>query len=52
MARLRERGVLVKSLHGASPLLDDCVRVTVGRPEENAAFLKTLEEVIAAEASE
>ena len=52
VARLRERGVLVKSLHGASPLLDDCVRVTVGRPEENAAFLKALEEVIAAEASE
>ena len=50
--RLRERGVLVKSLHGASPLLDDCVRVTVGRPEENAAFLKALEEVIVAEASE
>ncbi len=52
VARLREGGVLVKSLHGASPLLDDCVRVTVGRPEENAAFLKALEEVIVAEASE
>lgn len=51
VARLREHGVLVKDLHAASPLLRDCVRVTVGRPEENAAFLQTLEEIIAAEAS-
>jgi histidinol-phosphate aminotransferase len=52
VAALRERGVLVKDLHGASPLLRDCVRVTVGRPEENAAFLAALEEIIAAGASE
>lgn len=52
VARLRERGVLVKSFHGASPLLDDCVRVTVGRPDENSAFLTALEDIIAAEASE
>jgi histidinol-phosphate aminotransferase len=45
---LRERGVLVKDVGGASPLLRDCVRVTVGRPEENAAFLAALEEIIAA----
>lgn len=51
-AALRERGVLVKNLHGASPLLRDCLRVTVGRPEENAAFLHALEEIIDAEASE
>ena len=37
--RLRERGVLVKNLHGAHPLLAECLRVTVGTPEENAAFL-------------
>ena len=43
---LRARGILVKNLHGASPLLDDCMRVTVGRPEENAAFLEALEESI------
>jgi histidinol-phosphate aminotransferase len=49
---LRDRGVLVKNLHGASPLLSDCMRVTVGRPEENAAFLQALQEVIAAAASE
>lgn len=48
VASLRERGVLVKDLNGASPLLRDCMRVTVGRPEENAAFLKALEGATAA----
>ena len=52
VAGLRERGVLVKDVHAASPLLRDCVRVTVGRPEENAAFLEALEDFIAAGASE
>lgn len=46
--RLRERGVLVKNLDGASPLLRDCMRVTVGRPEENAAFLQALKASISA----
>jgi histidinol-phosphate aminotransferase len=45
--RLRERGVLVKNLDGASTLLRDCMRVTVGTPEENAAFLQALEASIA-----
>ncbi|KAB7623835.1 histidinol-phosphate transaminase [Alkalilimnicola sp. S0819] len=39
---LRERGVLVKNLHGSDPQLADCLRVTVGTPEENAAFLQAL----------
>lgn len=52
VAALREHGVLVKDLDGASPLLRDCMRVTVGRPEENAAFLKALEGAIAVSASE
>lgn len=47
VAGLRERGVLVRDLHGASPLLADCVRVTVGTPEENEAFLTALEEIVA-----
>jgi len=41
-AGLRARGVLVKNLHGAHPLLAECLRITVGRPEENAAFLSAL----------
>jgi histidinol-phosphate aminotransferase len=36
------RGVLVKNLHGAHPLLADCLRVTVGKPEENDALLRAL----------
>jgi len=43
---LRGRGVLVKSLDGAHPLLADCLRVTVGTPDENAAFVSALREVI------
>jgi len=39
---LKTAGVLVKSLDGSSPRLADCLRVTVGRPEENDAFLKAL----------
>ncbi len=43
---LRERGVLVKNLHGAHPSLADCLRVTVGTPEENQSFLTALEALI------
>jgi histidinol-phosphate aminotransferase len=39
---LKASGVLVKNLDGAHPLLADCLRVTVGRPEENDAFLAAL----------
>ncbi len=39
---LLQRGVLVKLLDGAHPLLCDCLRVTVGLSEENAAFLSAL----------
>lgn len=40
--RLKELGVLIKSLHGSHPALHDCLRVTVGLPEENRAFLTAL----------
>ncbi len=39
---LKRRGVLVKNLHGTHPLLADCLRVTVGTPEENRLFLDAL----------
>lgn len=32
---LMRRGVLVRNLHGAHPLLAHCLRLTVGTPEEN-----------------
>lgn len=45
--RLREAGVLVKCLDGGHPALADCLRVTVGRPEENDACLEVLERNLA-----
>ena len=45
---LRERGVLIKKLDGTHPALTDCLRVTVGTPEENARFLDAMTEVCAA----
>jgi len=45
-ARLREQKVLIKNLAGASGPLADCLRVTVGTPEENAAFLAALKNAL------
>lgn len=39
---LKSRGVLIKNLNGAHPLLANCLRVTVGAPEENEAFFTAL----------
>lgn len=39
---LKVRGILVKNLHGAHPLLDDCLRITVGRPGENDRVVSEL----------
>jgi histidinol-phosphate aminotransferase len=41
-AALKQQGVLIKNLHGAHPQLMDCLRVTVGTPEENQRFLAAL----------
>jgi histidinol-phosphate aminotransferase len=43
---LRRRKVLIKNLHGSAPLLENCLRVTVGAPEENARFLTALEDTL------
>lgn len=43
---LKRSGVLVKNLDGTQTLLEDCLRVTVGRPEENDAFLAALESAL------
>ncbi len=39
---LKTQGILMKNLHGAHPLLDQCLRVTVGTPAENDAFITAL----------
>ena len=47
-AGLRERGVLIKDVSRMHPLLSDCLRLTVGTPDENAAMLAALRETLAA----
>ena len=47
-ASLKAQGVLIKNLSPAGGPLQDCLRVTVGTPEENAAFLAALTETLAA----
>ena len=41
---LKRRGVLIKNLHGVHPLLNDCLRVTVGTAEETERFMLALQE--------
>jgi len=43
---LRRQGVLVRNFHGAHPLLANCLRVTVGTPEENLILLSALREAL------
>lgn len=43
---LKRRGVLIKSLHGSHRLLAECLRVTVGTPDENTAFLTALTQTL------
>jgi histidinol-phosphate aminotransferase len=43
---LKQRGVLIKNLNGAHPMLNDCLRVTVGTPQENERFIAALQETI------
>ncbi len=44
---LANQGVLVKNLHGSDKLLEQCLRVTVGTPEENEQFLGVLKNILA-----
>jgi histidinol-phosphate aminotransferase len=47
-AGMRERGVLIKDVSRMHPLLADCLRLTVGTPDENAAMLAALRGALAA----
>jgi histidinol-phosphate aminotransferase len=44
---LRAQGVLIKNLSPMGGVLQDCLRVTVGSPEENEAFLSNLMDALA-----
>ncbi len=41
-AAIKKQGVLIKNLNPQGGLLKDCLRVTIGKPEENSAFLSAL----------
>ncbi len=44
--RLREQGVLVKDFSGGHPLMDNCLRLTIGTPEEDRILLAALREAL------
>ncbi len=43
---LKRRGILIKNLDPAGGPLQNCLRVTVGTPEENLRFIETLREIL------
>ncbi len=43
---IKARGVLIKNVHPQGGLLTDCLRVTVGTPDENQAFLQALKSAL------
>lgn len=45
---LKQKGVLIKNLHGSNDSLSDCLRVTVGKPDENQAFIGALQQCLTA----
>lgn len=45
-AALKAQGVLIKNLSGAGGVLANCLRVTVGTPQENGAFLAALRQAL------
>ena len=44
--RLRDAGVLIKNMSAAGGVLGNCLRVTIGTPEENQAFMSALTKAI------
>ncbi len=45
-AGLKARGILIKNMHGAHPLLSNCLRITIGTEDENSAVLNALKEML------
>jgi len=43
---LIQRGILVKNLNRSHPLLEDCLRVTVGMAQQNQQFIQALKQSI------
>lgn len=45
--KLKENKILVKNLHGTHDVLQNCLRFTIGTPEQNDAVLRVVQMVIA-----
>ncbi len=45
-SELLKHKILIKNLHGVHPLLENCLRVTIGTKEENEMFLSKLMEIM------
>lgn len=43
---LKQKGILIKNLDGSHLMLKDCLRVTIGTPEENAQFCDGLRAIL------
>ena len=43
---MKREGVLVKNFSGGHPMLDNCLRLTVGTPDENRAMLAALKSAL------
>jgi histidinol-phosphate aminotransferase len=43
--KLKQAGILIKNLNKPGPL-KNCLRVTVGKPEENSEFINTLKKIL------
>jgi histidinol-phosphate aminotransferase len=43
---LKQRNILIKNLDGSHPLLKNCLRVTIGTPDENKKFIRALQKCI------
>ncbi|RDH81356.1 MAG: histidinol-phosphate transaminase [endosymbiont of Galathealinum brachiosum] len=43
---LKKRNILIKNSHSAGGVLTQCLRVTVGKPEENMELIKALKDII------
>lgn len=44
--RLKAQGVLVKDFSGGHPLMENCLRLTIGTPEENRILVAALREAL------
>jgi histidinol-phosphate aminotransferase len=43
---LKAQGVLVRSFHGSHPMLANCLRITVGTPDENRTLISAMREAL------